>query len=208
MAEHYDGVFGKQRRNVLLIGIALFAYYFAGGALEHEVRLPIMGIQLTESQRILWLLWAMLAYCTWRYTLQANPHMRDLRDQLSSDLRSDAKLQALANRSYQQSSQARYQAMVQEQEPSTFRVDLKTLVRQSIGVSSVQYKGNLVDARERVFRDDSAAPIELELPTWAVVWRWCAIFFKHLGSDRSVLDYLAPYVVVAAALIMAATRYF
>jgi hypothetical protein len=210
MAEHYgdgvEGIFGKQRRNVLLIGIALFAYYFAGGALDRDVRLPIIGIQLTESERIIWLLWIVLAYCTWRYSLQANPYLKHLREQLTSYLQNDPYLQALADGNYQQSNQARYQAMVQELEPSSLRVDLRTLVRQGIGVSSIQYKGHLVAARERVFREDASVPIELELPTWAVVWRWWAIFSKRLWSDKTVQDYLVPYVVVVAALIMAGIR--
>lgn len=210
MAENYgdglDGVFGKQRRNVLLIGIALFAYYFAGGALEHDVRLPIIGIQLTESERIIWLLWVVLGYCTWRYSLQADLYLKHLREQLNAHLQSDPKLQDLADESYQYSNQARYQAMVQALEPNSLRVDLRTLVRQAIGVSSIQYKGHLIAAREKIFREDAAIPIELELPTWAVVWRWCAIFSKRLWSDKTVLDYLVPYVVVAAALIMAGIR--
>src|SRR5262245_39054314 len=151
MAEYYgdgsDAVFGKQRRNVLLIGIALFAYYFAGGALEHDVRLPVVGLQLTESERIIWLLWAVLAYCTWRYALQANPYLKRLREQLSADLQRNPELQALADNAYQQSDQARYQAMNQELETSRLRVNLKTLVRQAIGLSSIQYKGDLAAGR-------------------------------------------------------------
>lgn len=196
-ADPIDGGIGKQRRNVVVLSMAMIVFYLAHGNVKPDQSLSIIGVSFRDPIWIIRAAWLALFYFTWRYAIVAKPLRVVVRKSVRSALHGDGYLKDLVNRSFR-SSGARIPENIAENEayvppdlvltsnlnPFRYRVSAEVWV--------TDMYGNAVAAKDRV---------NFRMPFLHWNTRRLYIFAREFALRREFTDYYVPYVLSLVAVL-------
>lgn len=209
--DELEGAFQKQRRIVIVVALALFVYYLALGRPEAVMHLPFVGLTLGAPWRIVWLLWVVLAYSTWRYWLYGRHLWPSTKSRLVSLHDCDPKVRALLDDYYQRDNPEHYRRTLGLVGGVAVHVNASSLRREAWNPFKIRYKCRLMveGGVDGLFRQEPPeamkTEIDLALPTPTVAYYWTRCFARAFLTTKELSDHIVPYILVVLTVVAALT---